>query len=62
MVPCGSRPTPLRPSRDRSPIRLLPGAKESEYPATAHTTPTNPSEMKLIIIVLRAFFDLTSPP
>ena len=29
---------------------------------TAQSTPTNPSEMKLIIIVLSAFFERTSPP
>ena len=39
-----------------------PGANASEYPMTAHDTPTNPSEMKLIIIVFSAFFDRTSPP
>ena len=29
---------------------------------TAQSTPTNPSEMKLIIIVFSAFFERTSPP
>ena len=29
---------------------------------TAQSTPTNPSEMKLIIIVLSAFLERTSPP
>ena len=62
MVPCGSRPTPRRNTRDRSPSQLLPGANASEYPTTAHRTPTNPSEMKLIIIVLSAFFERTRPP
>ena len=28
----------------------------------AHATATNPSATKLIIIVLRAFFERTSPP
>jgi hypothetical protein len=41
---------------------LFPGANASEYPMTAHRRPTKPSEMKLIIIVLRAFFDRTRPP
>ena len=62
MVPCASSPTPRRRNRDVSPIQLLPGANASEYPITAHSTPTNPSEMKLIIIVFRAFFDRTRPP
>ena len=30
IVPCGSSPTPLRKTRDRSPIQLLPGANDSE--------------------------------
>ncbi len=29
---------------------------------SAHSTPTNPSEMKLIIMVLSAFLERTSPP
>ena len=45
-----------------SPIQLLPGANASEYPNAAHSTPTNPSETKLIIIVFRAFFERTRPP
>ena len=31
-------------------------------PAVAQMTPTKPREMKLIIIVLSAFFERTSPP
>jgi hypothetical protein len=36
--------------------------KASEYPTIAHATPTKPREMKLIIIVLSAFFARTKPP
>ena len=62
IVPCSERPTPFRKTRDVSPIQLFPGAKASEYPMVAQSTPTNPSEMKLIIIVLSAFLERTSPP
>jgi len=40
----------------------VPGANASEYATSAHTRPTPPSATKLIIIVLSAFFDRTSPP
>jgi len=62
MVPLASIPTPLRNAFDRSPSSALPEVKASEYPRSAQATPTNPSEMKLIIIVLSAFFERTSPP
>jgi hypothetical protein len=41
---------------------LLPGDRASEYPRSAQAMLTNPSEMKLIIMVLRAFLERTSPP
>jgi hypothetical protein len=47
---------------DVSPIQSFPGANAREYPTTAQSTPTNPSEMKLIIIVFNAFLERTSPP
>ena len=64
MVPPGSspRPTSLRARNDRSPSQALPVPKASEYPMTAHVTPSTPSDTKLIIIVLSAFFERTSPP
>jgi hypothetical protein len=40
----------------------LPGANAREYPKAAQSTPTNPSETKLIIIVFRQFLDRTRPP
>jgi len=42
--------------------QFVPSVNAIEYPMRAHNTPTNPSEMKLIIIVLSAFFERTSPP
>jgi hypothetical protein len=62
IAPVGSRPTFARKASDMSPIQLLPGDNASEYPTSAHSTPTNPSETKLIIMVLRAFLERTSPP
>jgi hypothetical protein len=62
IVPCGSSPTFLSRARERSPMAALPGPKASEYPINAHTTPTTPSAMKLIIIVFSAFFVRTRPP
>ena len=62
IAPVSSSPTPFSNASDRSPIQLLPAVSASEYPTSAQSTPTNPSEMKLIIMVLRAFFERTSPP
>jgi hypothetical protein len=41
---------------------VVAGANASEYPITAQTTPTTPSDTKLIIIVFSAFFERTRPP
>ena len=62
MAPFSDSPTLLRNANDRSPSQFEPGLSASEYPTSAQSTPTNPSEMKLIIIVFKAFFDRTSPP
>ena len=62
IAPVSASPTPLRKAKDRSPSQFEPGLRASVYPMKAQSTPTNPSEMKLIIIVLRAFLDRTSPP
>jgi hypothetical protein len=43
-------------------MSALPVPKASEYPMIAHSTPTKPSDTTLIIIVLSAFFERTSPP
>jgi hypothetical protein len=43
-------------------MSALPPLKASVYPSSAQAMPTNPSETKLIIIVLSAFFARTSPP
>ena len=58
----GSSPTPFNSALDRSPIHALPVLNAREYPRSAHTIPTKPREMKLIIIVLRAFLERTRPP
>ena len=58
----GSSATPFSKALERSPIQAPPVPNASEYPTIAHSTPTNPREMKLIIMVLRAFFDRTRPP
>ncbi len=62
IVPCGSSVTPRRKKYDVPPIQLEPSANAREYPMSAQRTPTKPSDTTLIIIVLSAFFDLTSPP
>ena len=62
IVPCGSSVTPRSRLKFRLPTRDVPGANASEYPRRAQATPANPNAMKLIIIVLSAFFDLTNPP
>ena len=62
IVPSGSSPTPLRKTFDRSPIHLLPVVNAREYPMNAQRIPEKPKAMKLIIIVLSAFFDRTNPP
>ena len=64
MVPPAASPSPTSFSarNDRSPSQALPVPNASEYPMTAHVTPSTPSETKLIIIVLSAFFERTSPP
>ncbi len=45
-----------------SPSQSLPVENANVYPSNAHTTATNPSEMKLIIIVFNAFLERTRPP
>ena len=62
IVPCGSSVTPLSRLKPSPPTSEVPGANASEYPRRAHATPAKPNEMKLIIIVLSAFLDRTSPP
>ena len=62
IVPLGWLPTPLSIAIDRSPMKLFPSPNDSEYPATAHSTPANPNAMKLIIIVFSTFLDVTRPP
>ena len=63
MVPCGSEPDAAAGTRatGRRSSRC-PAANASEYAMSAQMMPTNPSAMKLIIIVLSAFFERTSPP
>ena len=39
-----------------SPIQLFPGVKAREYPTRAQSTLTNPSEIKLIIMVFSALY------
>ena len=52
-MPCASSPTPRRKAVTYRRAMEFPAAKASEYPMTAQTTPTNPSAMKLIIIVFK---------
>ena len=62
MVPWTSSPTFCRNTRERSPRTALPGLNANEYPSRAQVRPTNPKADTLIIKVLSAFLDLTSPP
>ena len=62
IVPWASSPTPRSPTKANPPTIGEPGAKAKEYPASAHSTATGPSDTKLIIIVLSAFFARTIPP
>ena len=62
IVPLGSRPTPRSPAIEKSPTRLFPSPKASEYASTAQSTADTPSATKHIIIVFRAFREFTRPP
>src|SRR5688500_5662502 len=44
-APVASSPTPFRNAKDKSPSQLFPAVRAREYPTSAHSTPTNPSEM-----------------